>query len=604
MASILSLFGTILIDNTKANNSIDETTEKAEKSGSKIGSAFSSVAKGAVAMGTAVVAGATAIGGAAYSAAMSTAEQADYIDKLSERTGINREELQRWKHAADQSGVSIDSFKKGVKTMSSVIEKANSGNASAISSLERLGLSLDDLNGMTTEEKFNAITSALADMEDGTERNALGAELLGGAYTEMLPLLNAGSDGMKALKKEADDLGIVMSEDTVKAGVKLSDTVANIKAALGGFANQIGAAAIPIIQQFADMIIDTLPKIQGLFDSLIPVISNVFEQLVPPLFNLVQTIFPVLMSLVMAILPPIEQIMSAVLPVIINLIEQLMPFLVKIIEKVLPIAIQLIGAVLPIIEALLPLLQPILDVILAIFEPLIELLDMILPPIIDLLKKIIEKVMPPLQAIFERVADTLSGQFKGAFESIKKVVGNVKGVFEGIIDFVKSVFTGDWKGAWEAVVKIFSNVFEGIKNAFKVPINWIIDGINGFIRGLNKIKIPDWVPKIGGKGLDFKEIKRLRVGMEYVPYDDMPALLHKGERVLTASESKEYSKRLKQHDNVSSELHPVIKLEFGEKSIYIDKLNGVDKGELNSFVDLLIELIFEKLKREKVVFGQ
>ncbi len=50
MASILSLFGTIMIDNTKANKSIDTTTEKAEKSGSKVGSAFSSIVKGAAAV--------------------------------------------------------------------------------------------------------------------------------------------------------------------------------------------------------------------------------------------------------------------------------------------------------------------------------------------------------------------------------------------------------------------------------------------------------------------------------------------------------------------------------------------------------------------------
>lgn len=262
MASIFSVFGEILIDNTNADKSIDSTTEKAEKSSSKVGSAFSSIAKGAAAVGTAVVAGATAIGGAAYKIATSTAEQADYIDKLSERTGINREELQRWKHAADQSGVSVDSFKNGIKKMSDVIDDANNGSKTASTSLSRLGLSLDDLNKMSTEEKFNTITAALADMEKGAERNALGNDLLGKSYTEMLPLLNAGSDGMAALKKEADDLGIVMSEDTVKAGVVLGDTIANVKDAFGGLLNRIGAAAIPLIQQIADMIIAGLPKIQ------------------------------------------------------------------------------------------------------------------------------------------------------------------------------------------------------------------------------------------------------------------------------------------------------------------------------------------------------
>ena len=72
------------------------------------------------------------------------------------------------------------------------------------------------------------------------------------------------------------------------------------------------------------------------------------------------------------------------------------------------------------------------------------------------------------------------------------------------------------------------------------PINLIIDGMNSFIKGLNKIKIPDWVPGVGGKGLSISLIKKLRVGMDYVPYDEMPALLHKGEQVLTADEAKDY----------------------------------------------------------------
>lgn len=728
MASILSLFGTILIDNTKANKSIDDTTDKTKKSGSTIGSTLATIGKGAAAMGTAVVAGVAAIGTAAYKMATSTAEQADYIDKLSERTGINREELQRWKHAADQSGVSVDSFKNGIKKMSDVVDDANNGSKTATTALDRLGLSLDDLNKMSTEEKFNTITAALADMEDGAERNALGNDLLGKSYTEMLPLLNAGSDGMAALKKEADDLGLVMSEDTVKAGVKLGDTIANVKDAFGGLMNRIGAAAIPIIQRFADMIIAAMPKIQGLFDQIIPVIIEIFDNLLPPLFDLVETLFPVLMDSIMALLPPIESIITAILPVIIELIQQLLPFIIQIVEQILPIVvdlinglmplimqiietvlpilIQLIQAVLPIIiqiieavlpvviqllnlllppilqivntvlpviinlinlilplvvqiieailpviiqliemllppilqiidqvlpillqlietlvpiavqiieailpvimsllQALLPIIQPILDILMILLEPLLDLLNLILPPLCDFIKMLFDKLLPPLQKAFSGVANIVGGVFKNAFDGIKKVFENVKGVFQGIIDFVKNVFTGNWRGAWDSVVKIFSNIFEGIKNAFKVPINWIIDGINVFIRGLNKLKIPDWVPGVGGKGLNIKEIARLRIGMEYVPYDEYPALLHKGERVLTASENKAYTAATEGAEKTDGEGKLVVKIEIGERAIYIENFKGTDEGDLDSFVDMFLELIYEKIRRKGVVFG-
>lgn len=633
MASIFTLFGEVLIDNQKANQSIDETTKKAEKSSSRIGSAFSAIGKGALALGATVVSGASAIGTAAYSVATNTAEQADYIDKLSERTGINREELQRWKHAADQSGVSVDSFKNGIKKMSDVVDDANNGSKTAETAISRLGLSLDELNKMSTEEKFNAITAALADMEDGAERNALGNDLLGKSYTEMLPLLNAGSEGIAALKKEADDLGIVMSESSVKAGVKLGDTIANVKAAFGGIMNKIGTAAIPLIQKGADMILSALPQIQSTCAQAIPIITSVFDTVLPPLMQLAQALFPALLGVITSLLPLIQSAITSILPIIVLLIQQLTPFLVQIVDKILPIVAELLESLMPllteiiksilpvivellelllppiiqIVEALLPVLTSLIEALMPILEPLMDalrsIIEAILPPLTEAIQFLTEKVMPPLQAIFKAVAEVVSTQFKNAFESIKKVFDNVKGIFQGIIDFIKNVFTGNWKGAWEAVVNIFSNIFEGIANAFKVPINWVIDGINGFIRGLNKIQIPDWVPLVGGKGFNIAELKRLRIGMEYVPYDDMPALLHKGERVLTASENKEYGEYERQRTSGEySDRVPVIKIEFGEKSIYINHLDGRDEKDIDSFVDMIIELIYEKIKRKRVVF--
>ena len=108
-------------------------------------------------------------------------------------------------------------------------------------------------------------------------------------------------------------------------------------------------------------------------------------------------------------------------------------------------------------------------------------------------------------------------------------------------------------GAWENIKNIFSNIANGLGNIFKSPINFIIGIINGFIRGLNRIRIPDWVPGVGGLGFHINEIPRLKVGIDYVPEDDYPALLHKGERVLTKEQNAEYMKNESKQENGNNE---------------------------------------------------
>lgn len=568
MANIFQLFGQIFIDNSEADKSIDKTTKKAESSGSKIGAVFSSITKGAAAIGTAAVGAAATIGTAAYAMANATAGQADVIDKLSERTSINREELQRWMHAADQSGVSSDVFETAVKKMSSTLDDAKQGSATALDSLSRLGLTLDDLDGLSVEQKFDKITNALADMEDGTERNALGADLLGKAYTEMLPLLNAGSEGIEALKQEADDLGIVMSEDAVKAGVVLGDTIANVKAAFNGVMNQLGNAIIPVVQKFADFIIRSLPTIQKLTEKLAPLLVDIFEQLLPPLLELIESIFPILIGLIETLLPPVTSIITALLPSVISLL--------RVVSPILELIGTLLSALLPVIEMIAPLLVPILDILLLILEPLIEILNFILP------------------ALVERI-----GNFGAVFDLARTLLENLKSNLSNIIDFVKNVFSGDWKAAWENVKNIFAATWENMKAVVKAPINYIIDAINALINGINKISfdVPDWVPGIGNEniGFDIPSIPRLRRGLDYVPRDDYPALLHRGERVLTDSERREQDQELEEKKkNTSKEKTVIVKV-----NVHIEHFENHSPEDLEELTDDMMHMIEEKIRDEE-----
>lgn len=258
---LFRLFGSILVNNDEANNSIDKTDKKASGVAETLGNGIKTAAMWGAGLVTATGA---AVGGM-LAMANQTADAADAIDKLSERTGIGRENLQKWKYAADQSGADIGKLEVGVKKLSDVMDGATTGNKASAKAFQELGVSLKNADGSmrSTEAVFEDVMFALSDMEQGAKRNALGNDLLGKSYTEMLPLLNAGSDGMEGLRIRAEELGLVMSEDAVKANVVFGDTMADVKASLGAIVMQITNQLLPMLQGVLDWILSKMPVIQS-----------------------------------------------------------------------------------------------------------------------------------------------------------------------------------------------------------------------------------------------------------------------------------------------------------------------------------------------------
>ena len=111
--------------------------------------------------------------------------------------------------------------------------------------------------------------------------------------------------------------------------------------------------------------------------------------------------------------------------------------------------------------------------------------------------------------IYETVIAPLIGFFTGVFNAIW-------GVISTVIDKIKQGFIG----ARDFIVNIFNKVRDTIRKLFstvagiiKAPINGIISRVNSVIVGnLNKIKVPDWVPGLGGKGINFPKIPQLAEG--------------------------------------------------------------------------------------------
>ncbi|MGB4657974.1 MAG: hypothetical protein WBI07_02195 [Mobilitalea sp.] len=255
---LFRLFGTVLIDDKDAINAL----KSVDKQGKTTKTNLSGIATKGAAIGTAIIAGTGVAIGGLLSMAKSTSETAGTWLELSQRTDIGVESLQRWGYAASQSGADVGKLEVGMKKLSTSIIDAQGGSEKAVAAYDALGISMSDLSSMTPEQTFDAVMAKLADMPESAEKNVIGNQLLGKSYTELKPLLAEGSAGMEALKNKADELGIVMSEDSVVAAEGYGDSMDNVTASFDGIKNNLMSGLMPKLTELADWFVAKMPAIQ------------------------------------------------------------------------------------------------------------------------------------------------------------------------------------------------------------------------------------------------------------------------------------------------------------------------------------------------------
>ena len=158
------------------------------------------------------------------------------------------------------------------------------------------------------------------------------------------------------------------------------------------------------------------------------------------------------------------------------------------------------------------------------------------------------------------VIDRVAGFFSWLWNGIKQGVGAaayfISSVFGGIVNWIKmnviNRIAGFFSGLWNGVASGLRAIGGGIRSAMgaivgfiRAPINAIIGGVNAVLSRINSIRVPDWVPKIGGSHTNFGYIPRLATGgyvdgVGTATSDSNPALLSRGEYVVKASTVRDF----------------------------------------------------------------
>lgn len=237
---IFRLFGSIFIDSSQAEASLSKTDDKAKE----VQDTLASTVKKAAAWATGTAAAITAATVAVFKVADSVAAVGDEIDKQSQKLGISAQAYQEWDAILGHCGASMDSLKAGMKTLSKAIAD---GSADQVAAFQAVGLSLDEVQQMSTEDVFAAVITGLQGMEEGAERTNIATTLLGRSAQELGPLLNTSAEATEEMRQTVNDLGGVMSDEAVAASAQFKDALQDLETAAGWFKRELVANILPYV---------------------------------------------------------------------------------------------------------------------------------------------------------------------------------------------------------------------------------------------------------------------------------------------------------------------------------------------------------------------
>ena len=449
-------------------NELQNLSKEAENTVSafdKIKGATDKIAQGAqnVAKKTkALSAAGAAVGGGLLATGANAIKSADDLATLAKRTGLSTDMLQKFSYASDMVDVSTEELAGAVSKM-----KKNMG--SAPEKFEALGIAVQNADGSfrPLEDILMDSLAALSTIGDETERDLAAMDLFGKSADSLATIIDDGGAGLAEYGAKAQELGLIMDEETIGKLTATGDKIDELKAQTSATLIEVGA--------------ELLENLAPAIETIVGKVAEVIAWLGTLDSDTLNTIL--IIAGVVAAISPLASIIGGISTAI--------------------------GGVTSAIQFLLA--NPIVLLIAAI----VGLVTLIATKG-DEIQALLQKVDDFLQNIFTRDWTEqfgIIGEGLNAFFAIvKDIWDGIKQVFDGIIDFIRGVFTGDWTRAWEGVKKIFKGVFDAFLGIVKAPLNLVIgvvnkviDGLNFLIRGFNslRISVPDWVPVIGGKSFGF-----------------------------------------------------------------------------------------------------
>ena len=457
--------------------------------------------------------------GLGYSAVTS----ADDLNTLSKQTGLSTAEIQKMQYAADLVDVSFEDISGALKKMKGKMDPANE-------TFQKLGVSVTDANGELRDSStvFYETIEALSGIENETERDQVAMDLFGKSADQLAGIIDDGGAALKQFGQDAEDMGLILDQETLDSLNAINDTVDKTKARFRGAFAKAGATlaqkfapaldkAAAFAETLADKIANLSPETLGLITKIAGVVAAIAPVLVvggkltsgigkvlamAPMIKTAITVITAALSGPLGVIALVVAAIAGLALIWHKWGDQIKAFTLGVVDGIknaweglkagVAAAVENVKAA--VVEKWNGLKESVSTVVTNIKT------DVYLKWVAlkSLVSSAIDKIESAVVDKWESIKDSVSSAVNALKSTVVQTWSKIKLGVKTVVSSIVSTISSKFSSAWSTVVRIFNNIKSSIEekiNAARDTVSGVVETIKGFFDfdlKIPDIKFPTW----------------------------------------------------------------------------------------------------------------
>jgi hypothetical protein len=188
----------------------------------------------------------------------SSLQSIDTLGKTATKLGVTTKELGALRYAAGLSGVEIRTVDMATQRFTRRLAEAANGTGEAKDALKELNLNAVELSELPLQQQMLKLSEAFGKVEKSSDQVRLAFKLFDSEGVSFVNILKLGSQELRTLFEEAQDLGILLSGTAVKGVEDANDAFFRLKSLFKGITDQTVAGLAPALEMLANLVKDNI----------------------------------------------------------------------------------------------------------------------------------------------------------------------------------------------------------------------------------------------------------------------------------------------------------------------------------------------------------